>query len=114
MKIVNNKINTAPAYIFFFWCQEKISLMQTKITAVVKKTSAKLNTGKEKNAKKSLTPPKNILSNKFPSVPAKNKLNSRKVSQSLANKKKKSRLHTIAITQETKEGIGIHREIPVF
>jgi hypothetical protein len=88
--------------------------MHTRITAIVKNASAKLNTGKFPTAIKSLTPPKNTLSHKFPNVPAKKSPYSHIVNIRLQNKTLKSTTHTKEIPNTIPIGIAIHREIPVL
>ena len=63
--------------VFFFNCKGKISFRHKIPTASVRKQSARLKTGKLPMLIKSLTPAKNTLSTRFPSVPARKRRKTR-------------------------------------
>ena len=83
--MVNNKTASYGRF-FSLFCKWKISLMQIQATQQVKKTSAKLNTGKFQNDKKSLTHQSTILSTKFQIVHEINNVKSNIVRYFLWNK----------------------------
>jgi hypothetical protein len=101
-------------YGFTSLLQGKICLTKSKITAIVKNTSAKLNTGKLPRAIKSLTPPKNILSSRFPNVQAIKRLNSPSVKYFLEKRYPKRTTQINEIARVIIIGIPIPREIPVL
>lgn len=86
----------------------------TSITAMLRKQSAKLKTGKFQIAIKSLTPPSKTLSIRFPKVPAKNKIKVQFLSSFFFHKKKKSQIPSIESHKTSGRYTCNPREIPVL